>query len=169
MNVIIVDEDVKVMGSKNSLLWPLLQHFLPPRCVTLTCCICPGSWGPRVSRPDVAPAKCPLTLDEFSATSHLRCPCHETETSHYVKHWYWPGGLTTHHGLSLGPGLSQAHITARLQGWVRTVAEIILRIDLSSGGVNTARGWPGGFISISTSYNMCKKCMWVYFSCSLIF
>ena len=137
--------------------------------VTLTCCICPGSWDPPVSLPDVAPAKCPLTLDEFSATSHLQCPCHETETSHYVKHWYWPGGLTTHHGLGLGPGLPQAHITARLQGRVRTVAKIILRVNLRSGGVNTARGWAGGFISISTSYNMCKKCMWVYFSCSLIF
>ena len=137
--------------------------------VALTCCICPGSWGPRVSRPGVAPAKYPLTLDEFSATSHLRCPCHETETSHYVKHWYWPGGLTTYHSLSLGPGLPQAHITARLQGRVWTVAKIILRVDLRSGGVNTARGWAGGFISISTSYNMCKKCMWVYFSCSLIF
>ena len=86
-----------------------------------------------------------------------------------MRPWYWPGGLTTHHGLGLGPGLPQAHITARLQGRVRTVAKIILRINLRSGGVNTARGWAGGFISISTSYNMCKKCMWVYFSCSLIF
>lgn len=87
------------MGSKNSMLWPpLLPHFplqIVPLYVTLTCCICPGSWGPRVSRPGVAPAKCPLTLDGFSATSHHRCPCHETETSHYVKAWpqYWPGGL----------------------------------------------------------------------------
>ena len=120
----------------------LLQHFLPSHSlyVTLTCCICPGSWGPPVSRPDVAPAKCPLTLDEFSATSHLQCPCHETETSHYVMsgdHIIDPGAChDTDHGLGLGPGVSQAHITSRLQGRVRTVAKIVLRIHLNTGGVS---------------------------------
>ena len=108
--------------------------------VTLTCCICPESWGPPVSRPDVAPAKCPLTLDEFSATSHLQCPCHETETSHYVMsgdHTIDPGAChDTDHGLGLGPGVSQTHITSRLQRRVRTVAKIVLRINLNTGGVS---------------------------------
>lgn len=70
----------------------------------------------------------------------------------------------THHGLGLGPGRPHADVPARLEGRVRAVAEVVLRVHLrqeliqhcaAPGMGMVSSGWEGFFM-------LDKKRAWVF-------